>query len=72
MKRPKMTINEVITDMRERGFKISQPRFIKCIEMGIFPFVKVISFGGECKNSFLIFRKDYEAWANDYLGGYEA
>jgi hypothetical protein len=25
----------------------------------------------EEKKSFFIFLKDYEAWANDYLGGYK-
>lgn len=69
MKKPKMTMNEVITDMRERGFAISQKRFKECVLQGVFPFATVFDIGGQRR--FFIFRKDYEAWANDYLGGYE-
>jgi hypothetical protein len=68
--RPKMTINEVIGDMRERGFKISQQRFTQCAHQGVFPFVTLIQTS-EDRQSFLIFRKNYEAWADEYLGGYE-
>jgi hypothetical protein len=69
--KPKMTINEVIGDMRERGFKISQQRFTKCAKQGVFPFVTLFQESEE-KKSFLIFRRDYEAWADEYLGGYES
>jgi hypothetical protein len=68
--RPKMTINEVIGDMRERGFKISQQRFTQCAHQGVFPFVTLIQTS-EDRQSFLIFRKNYEEWADEYLGGYE-
>jgi hypothetical protein len=68
--RPKMTINEVIGDMRERGFRISQQRFTKCAHQGVFPFVTLIQTS-EDRQSFLIFRKNYEEWADEYLGGYE-
>ena len=72
MKRPNMTIADVIADMRGRGFSISQKTFSLAVERGEFPFVRVLNTGATGRKTLLIFRKDYEAWADDYLGGYES
>lgn len=72
MKRPNMTIADVMADMRGRGFSISQKTFNLAVERGEFPFVRVLSTGATGRKTLLIFRKDYEAWADDYLGGYES
>lgn len=70
MKKPNMTTNEVMRDMRERGFSISQPNFTRAVAQGLFPFVKVLGEGETGRKALLIFRKEYEAWADEYLGNY--
>lgn len=72
MKRPNMTVADVIQDMRDRGFCISQRSFSMAVDSGAFPFVRVLNTGATGRKTLLIFRKDYEAWADDYLGGYES
>ena len=71
MKKPNMTMTEVMHDMRRRGFGISQISFGKALDQGAFPFVRVLDTGETGRKTLLIFRKDYEAWADEYLGGYQ-
>lgn len=72
MKKPSMTSYDVMSDMRKRGFSISQTNFIRAVEQGIFPFVKILGAGETGRRSLLIFRKEYEAWADEFLGDYKA
>lgn len=68
MQKPRMTVNEVLKDMRSKGFSISPKTFNEGIEAGCFPFVSVLSQGEATgRKNLLIMRKDYEAWANEYL-----
>lgn len=67
MKKPKMTINEVLSEMRDSGFKISQKTFYEGVDNGIFPFVHILSVGEAGRRSVLILRKEYESWANEFL-----
>lgn len=67
MARPKMTVNEVLTDMRSRGFPISPKTFNEGIDSGAFPFARVLGYSDTGRRNILILRRDYEAWAEEYL-----
>lgn len=68
MASPRMTVNEVLNDMRRRGFKISPKTFSEGVDAGCFPFVNVLSQSEATgRRNVLIMRKDYEAWAQEYL-----
>ena len=65
-----MNVAEVMNDMRRRGFKISYGSLASGIESGVYPFAEVISVSKNGRRQYLIFRKDYEFWADGKLGGY--
>lgn len=67
MASPRMTIHEVMTDMRSRGLPMTYKTISECLKSGAFPFGHVIGTGSSGRTTFLILRKDYEAWANEYL-----
>lgn len=64
---PRMTINEVMNDMRRRGMGMTQRTIGDNIEAGVFPFGRVLTTGETGRRTFLILRRDYEAWADKYL-----
>lgn len=66
-KKPRMTLAEVLGEMRERGMPIGQGALSDGIENGVFPFGRVMSTGKTGRRQFLILRKDFEAWAEQYL-----
>jgi hypothetical protein len=63
----KMTLDDVVLDMRDRGMKMGKKTLADAIESGYFPFGKVISIGANGVRNILIMRKDYENWADQYL-----
>lgn len=63
----KMTLDDVVLDMRDRGMKMGKKTLADAIESGYFPFGKVISTGANGVRNILIMRKDYENWADQYL-----
>jgi len=67
MPKPRMTIRDVCIDLRLRGAGMSQKAVSNCIADGTFPFGKVLSVTNG-RRHILIFRKDYEAWADENLG----
>ena len=67
MKKPRMTLDDVLLDMRELGMKMNKKHISQCMKDGTFPFGKVISVGPTGRTTFLIMRKDYERWANEFL-----
>lgn len=67
MARPKMTVNEVLEDMRSRNFPISPKSFNEGIDAGAFPFARILGYSDTGRRNILILRKDYEAWAGEYL-----
>lgn len=70
MPNPRMTVNEVLDDMRSRGFKISPKTFNEGTDAGCFPFVKILGISEATgRRNVLIMRKDYETWAREYLDG---
>lgn len=66
-KRAEMSINEVLSEMRKSGFRISQKKFYTCVENDFFPFVHTISRGETGRRCIVIFRKEYESWAKEFL-----
>ena len=70
MPNPRMTVNEVLNDMRSKGFKMSPKTFNEAIDAGCFPFVNILGVSEATgRRNVLIMRKDYETWAQEYLGG---
>jgi hypothetical protein len=69
MANPRMTLKDVADDMRSRGCGLALHTIADRIEDGTFPFGKITSTGNSGRRTFLIFRKDYESWAAEYLGG---
>lgn len=66
---PRLTVNELLSDMRSRDFNISQKTLYEGIDAGCFPFIRVLGVGKTGRRNLLIMRRDYETWANEYLGG---
>lgn len=69
MGKPRMTLQEVLTEMRRRGMSIGQATLADMIEAGEVPFATIIGYGDTGRRSFLIMRKDFERWADEYLEG---
>ena len=68
MANPRMTLKDVADDMRSRGCGLARRTIADRIEDGTFPFGKITSTGNSGRITFIIFRKDYESWADEYLG----
>lgn len=64
---PRMSVHEVMAEMRKRGMAISQYVLADGIEQGMFPFGQVVRKGPTGKRCFLILRKDFESWAQEHL-----
>ncbi|MBR2311111.1 MAG: hypothetical protein IKA47_11365 [Oscillospiraceae bacterium] len=69
-KSPRMRVDDVLEDMRANGMSISKAALCHCLREGIFPFAHIIGIGPTGRADFLIMRKDYEEWAEEYLYNY--
>ena len=69
MASPRMTLKDVVDDMRKRGCRLAPTTIADRIEDGTFRFGKIVGTGHTGRRTFMIFRKDYETWADQYLGG---
>lgn len=68
MSSPKISVTDVIKDMRKHGMSMSPRTFFYGIESGAFPFAKIIGVSENTgRRTVLIMRKDYEEWAEEYL-----
>lgn len=67
MKRAKLTVNEAMAEMRERGLSIGPKTFYQGMENGLFPFVRVMGIGNTGRRNLLILRKDFEKWCDENL-----
>lgn len=67
---PRMTLREVVEDMRRHGMNIAEPVVSNCLKTGAFPFGHQVAVGTTGRTTFLIMRKDYEDWAKEYLEPY--
>lgn len=68
MAKPRMTIADVCRDMRSRGMGLTHKTVTDGIESGLFPFGRLLATNPSGRRTFLILRKDYEAWADENLG----
>lgn len=68
-KSPRMTLDDVLADMRAHGMSMEKKALSQCLKEGIFPFAHILSTGATGRTTFLIMRKDYEEWAEKYLTG---
>lgn len=66
MEKPRMTLDDVLADMRQHGMRMSKELLTECLKQNVFPFCKNIVMTGN-RNNFIIMRKDYESWARKYL-----
>lgn len=64
---PRMTLDDVLEDMRAHGMPMAKDTLSHCLTEGIFPFAHILSVSPTGKTKFLIMRKDYNAWADEYL-----
>lgn len=65
--KPRMTLDDVLEDMRAHGMPIGKGELSHCLKEGIFPFAHITSIGPTGRVAFLIMRKDYNAGAEEYL-----
>lgn len=69
-KSPRMTLDEILDDMRLNGMSMGKDLLIACLRDGVFPFAHIV-VNSNGRANHLIMRKDYEAWAEDYLYQYQ-
>lgn len=62
-----MTLDDVLDDMRSKGMPMSKKTLCECLRQGVFPFAHTIGTGPNGRNNYLIMRRDYEKWAEEYL-----
>lgn len=67
---PRMTLKEVVEDMRAYGMSVTEDVVSHCLKEGAFPFGRQIAVGVTGRTTFMIMRKDYEDWAKEYLVPY--
>lgn len=66
-KKPRMTFDDVLEDMRSHGMSIGKDLLTLCFNQGVFPFAHIITHPKTGTVQYLILRKDYEDWAKAYL-----
>lgn len=63
----RMNLDDVVSELRDRGFPIWKKTLADMIESGQLPFGHVLSIGNTGRRTFLILRSDFEAWADQKL-----
>lgn len=66
-KSPRMTLDEVLEDMRAHGMKMGKALLTECLKQNVFPFCKNVTMESG-QNNFIIMRRDYNEWADEYYG----
>ena len=67
MQKPRMTLDDVLSDMRKPGMPMEKRTLSECLKQGVFPFATVLGISPTGRANFLIMRRDYEKWAEEYL-----
>ena len=67
MASPRMTLDDVLADMRAHGMSMQKQLLSECLKQGIFPFAHILGIGPTGRTTFLILRRDYQKWADEYL-----
>lgn len=70
--KPRMTMDDVLEDMRTHGMPMEKQTLSQCLRNGVFPFASIIGVGPTGRTSFMIMRRDYEKWAEEYLYPFSA
>lgn len=65
--KPRMTLDDVLADMRAHGMPMGKQTLMECLRTGVFPFATILGAGPTGRINFLIMRKDYDRWAAEYL-----
>lgn len=65
--KPRMTLDDVLADMRAHGMAMEKRTLSECLKQGVFPFATVLGISPTGRANFLIMRRDYEKWAEEYL-----
>lgn len=63
----RITMMEIMADMRSCGYSISQKRLSDGMAAGVFPFGTLVSTGETGRRTFQILRRDYESWKNENM-----
>ena len=69
MKKPVMTLSEVVQDLRAIGMKTNATVIADGIEEGIYPFGRILGVGASGRRHIQIFRNDFERWKSAVLLG---
>ena len=64
---PRMTLDDVLEDLRAHGMNIGKDVLSNCLKQGIFPFGHVVGSAPTGRACFLIMRLDYQRWAEEYV-----
>lgn len=67
--KPRMTLDDVLLDMRSRGMPMHKKTLSDLLKSGAFPFAILASVGKTGRANFIILRSQYEAWAEENIGG---
>ena len=67
VKKPRMTLDDVLADMGSKGMPMEKRVLSECLKKGVFPFATVLGISPTGRANFLIMRRDYEQWAEEYL-----
>ena len=62
-----MTLDDVLADMRAHGMPMEKRTLSECLKNGVFPFATLLGISPSGRTNFLIMRRDYEIWADEYL-----
>ena len=65
----RMTVQEVMRDMRNCGERISQETLTNGMAAGVFPFGTMVSEGATGRRTFIILREQYEQWKKENMRG---
>ena len=65
--KPRMTLDDVLDDMRAHGMPMGKQVLMECLRTGVFPFATILGISPTGRTNFLIMRKDYDKWAEEYL-----
>lgn len=63
-------MKEIGADMRAHGVKISQEQLYQMAKERRFPWVADVTVSPHGRAYILVFRRDYEKWAEEYLRPY--
>lgn len=63
--KPTMSLKDCTAAMRRCGIRCSPLRIAEAIELGIYPFGRVVSVGDTGRRTFEIWRVDFEKWLKE-------